>query len=159
METLVPAFLVLHIFGMLLWFGTLLVQYVFLSEMLASDNIGTIRYSMDLIHRTNRTFVNVGLAISILTGALIIAAHGMEWFRPRMFIHLKITLGLVAAGLSHIGMARIRKMIPVIHAELLTDVAKQQFRQAISTWRTTLTATVAILATMVILAIFKFGTP
>lgn len=159
METLVPAFLVLHLFGMLLWFGTLLVQYVFLSEMLGSDNIGTIRFSMDLIHRTNRTFVNVGLTISILTGALIIAAHGMEWFRPRMFIHLKITLGLVAAGLSHIGMARIRKMVQVIHSESLAEAARQQFGRAISTWRTMLTTTVAILATMIILAIFKFGAP
>lgn len=159
METLVPAFLVLHLFGMLLWFGALLIQYVFLSETLASDNLFSVRHSMDLIHRTNKTFVNVGLTLSILTGILIIVGHGMEWFRPRMFVHLKLTLGVVAAGLSHMGMAKIRKAVKLLQVDALADKEKEALVRAVAAWRRMIAIVVAILATMLILAIFKFGAP
>jgi uncharacterized membrane protein len=157
METLVPAFLVLHVFGILLWFGSTLVQYVFLSEDLQSDNLSVLRWVTALIQKLNRQFSNVGLSVAIVTGVLIILAHGMEWFRPRIYVHLKMGFGVVAAGLTHMAMSRLRRAAILLNSEVVSDADRATFKVLARSWRSFAGATAALLILNLVLAIFKFG--
>lgn len=158
MEVLIPGILILHIFSMLMWFGSVLVQYVFLSDILEKDTPDNAKlWSMDLIGRMNKTLLNIGLTLAIITGAALIFIHGADWFRPRTYVHIKITLGLIAAGLSHVAMGRYRKANTLIRKENQTTDDTVRFAILMSGWKTLTAITLLILATIVITAIFKFG--
>lgn len=157
MEVLIPGVLILHIFSMLLWFGSVLVQYVFLTDIIEGNVTDAKRWSMHLIGRMNKTTINIGLILAILTGAVLIFIHGAEWFRPRTYVHIKISLGLIAAALTHIGMAKYRKANILIQKENLTGEETVQFSALMKTWKTFTMTTLVVLAIIVITAIFKFG--
>jgi hypothetical protein len=157
MEVLIPGVLILHLFSILMWFGSVLIQYVFLSDIIEGNITDAKRWAMMLIGRINKTTVNIGLTLAILTGAALIFIHGAEWFRPRTYVHIKITLGLIAAGLSHIAMAKHRKANTLIQKENLTGEETVQFSVIMSGWKALIMTTLMILAIIVITAIFKFG--
>jgi hypothetical protein len=157
MDVLIPGILILHIFSILMWFGSVLIQYVFLSDIIEGNSTDAKRWSMDLIGRINKTTVNIGLTLAMITGVSMILIHGGEWFRPRLYVHLKITLGVIAAALTHIGMARFRKGYRIIQKENLTGEETVQFALLMSKWKSLVMTTLVILATIVIVAIFKFG--
>ncbi|MBL7960139.1 DUF2214 family protein [bacterium] len=158
MEVLIPGVLILHIFSMLMWFGSILIQYVFLSDIMdghTADN--TKLWSMDLIGRMNKTILNIGLILAIVTGVSLIFIHGAEWFRPRTHVHIKITLGLIAAGLSHMAMAKFRKANELVRKENPTAADLTRFAGLMGSWKLFTTITLVVLATIVITAVFKFG--
>ncbi len=157
MEVLIPGILILHIFSMLLWFGSLLIQYIFLSDVVEGHASDAKRWSMGLIGRINKTTVNIGLALAIVTGVALILIHGGEWFRTRTYVHLKITLGIIAAALTHIAMARFRKANVLIQKDTLSGEETVQFALLMSKWKTLIMTSLVVLAIIVITAIFKFG--
>ncbi len=157
MEVLIPGVLILHIFSMLLWFGSVLIQYVFLTDIIEGNVTDAKRWAMHLIGRINKTTINIGLILAILTGAALIFIHGAEWFRPRTYVHIKISLGLIAAALTHIGMAKYRKANVLIQKENLTGEETVQFSALMKNWKTFTMTALVVLAIIVITAIFKFG--
>lgn len=157
MEVLIPGILILHIFSMLMWFGSVLIQYVFLLDAVDGKEPDARRWTMDLVGRINKTLLNTGLLLAIITGVTLILIHGAEWFRPRTFVHIKITLGLIAAALSHIGMARFRKADALMRKESPTEEDLSRFAVLMRGWKMMTTTTLMVLAIIVITAIFKFG--
>lgn len=160
MEVLIPGILILHIFSMLMWFGSVLIQYVFLSDIVEGNVPDAKKWSMelwDLIGRINRTLLNLGLILAIITGGSLIYIHGADWLRPKIYVHIKITLGVIAAGLSHMAMARYRKANVLIRKENQTAEDISRFADLTKNWKTLTMTTLVILAIIVITAIFKFG--
>ncbi|MCB0833114.1 MAG: hypothetical protein KDC45_06605, partial [Bacteroidetes bacterium] len=133
MENLIPGLLILHIFGMILWLGASLTQYIFLSDALLNPVSEVRRWSMELNQKINKTAVNMGLIISILTGVALIFVHGMDWFRPRLYVHFKISFGILAAGLAHMGMAKLRKAGTLL--DQVADFDAVAYETLVKKWR------------------------
>jgi hypothetical protein len=157
MEILIPAFLVLHIFGFILWAGSALLQYVYLADLVDRGTPETRRFAMDLIGRLNKTFLNIGLTLVLLTGIGMIIFHGMDWFRPRLFVYAKIILAIIAAGFSHAGWGKYKKAFKLMENNPAAAGDDTQFRDFIKSWKTSLVITILLLGITVITAIFRFG--
>jgi hypothetical protein len=156
MEILIPSFMVLHFFGFILWTASVLLQYVYLADIVDRGTLEARRFAMDLIGRLNKSFLNVGLILVLVTGSAMIYFHGMDWFRPRLFVSAKLILGLIAAGFSHVGWGKYKKAYRLLD-KIPAEGDDAQFRGLMRSWRVFLVTTIILLGITLITAIFKFG--
>jgi hypothetical protein len=156
MEILIPAFLVLHFFGIILWAGSTVIQYAHLADVAEHGNGDGKHFALDLITRINKTTLNIGLSLVFLTGIGMIAFHGMDWLRASVFVHFKIGFAVFAAAFSHIAMGKLKKAKQIAERQPAESGDEMQFQILLKSWRTFSLAALALLGTTVITAIFRF---
>lgn len=157
MEILIPAFLVLHIFGIVLWTGSVLVPYVYLSDIVENNALEARQFAMEVIGRLNRSFLNIGLSLVLLTGIGMIFFHGTDWFLPRIFVHVKITVAIIAAGFSHVGWSKFKKANALMEKNPFESSDEAAFQSLVRSWKLFSVMTITLLGITVIAAVFKFG--
>ncbi len=157
MEILIPAFLVLHVFGIMLWAGSVLIPYVYLADIVENNAPEPRQFAMDIVGRVNKTFLNIGLSMVLITGAGMIVFHGMDWFLPRIFVHVKITAALIAAGFSHMGWSKFKKANALMEKNPFESSDEAAFQELVRSWKLFSVITITLLGITVITAIFKFG--
>ena len=101
----------LHLIGMAAWFGTALTVSIIWSK----KEVGDTKLILDLISK-----VEMPASFFIpLTGVLMMIDQ-IHWLQVG-WIHLKIIVGLVAIGFTHVSRSKL------IHSDMKNDYVKQKF--------------------------------
>lgn len=153
MFILFPAFLVLHIFGVILWAGGSIVQYIFFTDIPEDCNPNEQSFFIDLIRKVTRVMALTGTGVVWLSGLTMIFIQGAEWLTAHGFIHIKISLGLIAAVLTLMAFYAIRKTAALCSAESPDPTAVMPLMKR---WKTLLTILLITLGTAVLVAVFRF---
>ncbi|NUM80910.1 DUF2269 family protein [bacterium] len=157
MEYLMPALKVLHIFGLIMWMGAALIQYVYLSAFLETDQLQSREYALALARRINKTLLNAGWMVMFLSGLAMVYIYGMEWVKFRFYIQLKLILAVVAIGMSHAGMGQLKKAQAVYKKDNNGMDDEKLYQQLIGKWKLFSVITIVLQALIVILMTFRFG--
>ncbi|MEO0326091.1 MAG: CopD family protein [Myxococcota bacterium] len=97
---------VLHVVGVVFWIGGV-VAVAAVGMAAARSSAATAGAS--LARTANRHVATPGLVLAWL-GGLALLAMGWGAYAKMPWVHIKLTLGLVAAGLSGVLAARLRKL-------------------------------------------------
>lgn len=157
MEYLMPALKVLHVFGLIMWMGAVMIQYVYLSAFLESDQLQPREYALALVHRINKTLLNAGWIVMFISGLAMVYVYGIEWVKFRLYIQLKLMLAIVAIGMSHAALGPLKKAQAVYKKENNGMDDEKTYQQLIGKWKLFLSITLALLALIIILVTFRFG--
>jgi uncharacterized membrane protein len=157
MQNIIPALLTLHIFGVVLWMGGTIVQYLFLSDHLTDQNKNHVRLTLFLTHRIYQFMIWYGVAMIALSGITIIFMFGIEWLRPRVFIHIKITFAIVFIVLTYLSWKKFTAIKIISEQELSDPNDEQRLHTAIQGWRKIIIINLIGMGCIVLLGIYKFG--
>ncbi|MBX7152682.1 DUF2269 family protein [bacterium] len=157
MEYLMPALKVLHVFGLIMWMGAVVIQYVYLSAFFESDQLQPREYALALARRINKTLLNTGWILMFVSGIAMVYIYGMEWIRFRFYIQLKLVLAIVAIGMSHAALGQLKKAYAVYKKDGIGMDDEKTYQQLIGKWKIFSAITIALLALIIILMTFRFG--
>jgi uncharacterized membrane protein len=157
MQNIIPALLTLHIFGVVLWLGGTIVQYLFLSDCLTGKDNHHAKLCVIFAQRIYKFMIWYGMAFIVLSGITIIWMFGIEWLRPRVFIHIKITIALVLIILSFISWKKFNIIRILTEKEMSDPGDEQRLNNAIRVWRIFIILSMIGLGCIILLGIYKFG--
>lgn len=142
-----------HLLGMILWFGTLIIQHGPMSRNLLHDDASVRSSYASLIHNLNFRFVLPGLVLSVAFGLwMLFGFYGLQ----AAYLHSKLTFGLLAAILTLIAIftfSSVLKMGPGDSAEA------PDRKKLVTRWRVLSMIASLFLLINFVSALVKFGGP
>lgn len=157
MQNIIPALLTLHIFGVTLWMGGAVVQYLFLTYSPAGGDTGKLQLRMQLTRRVYSMMIWHGMALIVISGVTIVFLFGLEWLRPRGFIHFKITLAALIILITYLGWRKFNIIRRLSETENPDAGQQQHLSETLHQWKIYIILELTGLACVVILGVFKFG--
>ncbi len=155
MENIIPALLTLHIYGIILWVGGMVTQYLFFGS-LKSEN-GVDRLMIELIRKTYCYMIWPGIALILASGLAVMMMFGMEWFSPRGFIHIKIFVAIILIILTHLGWSKLKIINRIsIKSENESD-DNILLDQSLRKWKNIMIFTLIGMGCIILLGVYKFG--
>ena len=108
METALHLLRVFHVVGHVLWLGAGCV-IAFLAAGAVADPPEVRRVVFPRLSRLAARVVNPGLGLAFLTGLALLVLGWTEIYSKQPWAHTKLTLGIVAAGLTGVMISRLKK--------------------------------------------------
>lgn len=138
-----------HLLGMILWFGTLIIQHGPISRNLLHED-ASVRFSYTrLIQQMNFRFVLPGLALSVIFGLwMLFGYYGLS----AAYLHSKLTFGLLAAVLTLIGVVTFSGVVKA------GPENSQDRLRLVKRWRVLSMIASLLLLINFVTAFLKFGT-
>ncbi len=157
MQSIIPALLTLHIFGVVFWMGGTLVQYIFLLQGYTGGNRDQLRYSVKLTQKIYTLMIWHGMALVVLSGLTLLLLFGLEWLRPRGFVHFKIVIAMILVIITVIGRKKFAFIRKLAERENPDPEDEVRLNEVLKTWRILIITGLTGLGCVVVLGIFKFG--
>jgi uncharacterized membrane protein len=99
---------IVHVIGNVLWLGGG-VASAFTFALLASESAATRRAAARSLRTVVLTIVTPGMLLSIGAGLVMLLSYWSELYAKAPWMHMKLTVGLIAAGFSGVLSGRLRK--------------------------------------------------
>jgi uncharacterized membrane protein len=99
---------IVHVIGNVLWLGGGVVS-AFTFALLASESAPTRRAAARSLRTVVLTIVTPGMLLSIGAGLVMLLSYWSELYAKAPWMHMKLTVGLIAAGFSGVLSGRLRR--------------------------------------------------
>lgn len=141
---------ILHLLGMLMWFGTIMLTHGTMARNLSASDPATRKGFALAIGKLNHRYMLPGLLVSLATGIiLIVAYYGFAY----AYVHAKLTAGVLAAVLSVYAIFHFERMCAHIDTKEPDDPT---WRKSFLIWRVLTMSVAALLLFVLISAMLKF---
>lgn len=108
METALLLLRVFHVIGHVLWLGGGIAVAFFAASTVA-DPPEVRRVTFPRLSRFGRRMINPGLGLAFLTGLTLLVLGWTEVYAKAPWMHTKLTVGIIAAGLTGVLVSRLKK--------------------------------------------------
>lgn len=99
---------IVHVIGNVLWLGGGAVC-AFAFAQLATGDVATRRSAAAALRTTILTVVTPGMLLSLGAGLVMLLSYWSELYAKAPWMHMKLTVGLIAAAFSGVLSGRLRR--------------------------------------------------
>lgn len=99
---------IVHVIGNVMWLGGGAVA-AFAFAQFATGDAATRRAAAQSLRKVVLMLVTPGMLLSLLAGLVMLLSYWSELYAKAPWMHMKLTVGLIAAGFSGVLSGRLRR--------------------------------------------------